>query len=132
MSTKLNTVLRARLLERYNTDFGGGELRVYTLTQPVDPNDVPTGVLLGTSTLPATPFTSAVDGVINKNGSWLGEIIATGAAGWFRMYSSDFLSWVDGDVTAVGGGGVIEMTDLNFVSGNVFVVDTVTITQPAE
>lgn len=130
MSTRFNTVLRNRVLLEYRKQFASGQLRIYSSTLPLGVNDPVGGVLLAVCQLGSQPFTTPVAGVMEKDGVWVAEVIATGTAGWFRIFSPDFESWIDGTVTLVAGGGTMEVNDLAFVTGNVVLVNSVVITQP--
>src|ERR1043165_5396967 len=79
------------------TFYGGGELKIYTGSQPATADTAPTGTLLVTITLPATPWaagSSAIPSVANKSGTWSGVAVANGdldgadSPGWFRIKTS--------------------------------------------
>ncbi|MGH9251749.1 MAG: hypothetical protein ACRD0W_19845 [Acidimicrobiales bacterium] len=89
-----------------------GRVRVYTGAQPASANDAPTGTLLlefncenpaygassaGSAALDATPVLAAVG-------------LAAGTAGWCRVVNRDVATVFDGDVTATGGGGVMQLS----------------------
>lgn len=130
MTIKFNAAIRNDVLSGYEQLFANGQLRIYSSTQPLSVNDPVGGALLALSVLPADPFTTPINGVIEKNGVWVGEIIATGTAGWFRLFSNDFEHWIDGTITVPAAGGDMEIDSLAFEVGNVFIVSSVSITQP--
>lgn len=131
MTIRFNSDLRNDVLSEYARRFSNGQLRIYSSTLPLSVEDPVGGELLAVCELPDDPFTTPTNGVMSKNGIWVGEIIATNTAGWFRIFSQDFNSWLDGTVTATGGGGDLEVDDVAFVSGNVLLVDSITISQVA-
>lgn len=111
--------------------FEGGELEIYTGSQPASANDAPTGTLLATIALPVDAFGAASGGVLSKNGTWNDTVDATGTAGWARMKDSGGTINMDMAVTATGGGGEIELDSTSLVAGGIVTVSTFTITQPA-
>lgn len=132
MSIRFNHGVRNKILEQYRTEFSNGQLRMYSSTIPLSPNDPVSGVLLAVFELPDVPFTPPEEGSMDKDGVWVGEIIASGTAGWFRLFSQDFESWIDGTLTTTGGGGDIELDSVSFTTGNVAIVTTINFTQPEE
>jgi len=81
--------------------FRQGVMRIFTGTQPTDPDDAESGTLLveisqGSAAFVADTlanglnFGAVVDGVIAKETGevWSGAATATGTAGWFRFYDN--------------------------------------------
>lgn len=132
MATRLNTALRNILADATASQFNNGIIEIYTGTQPATANDAPTGTLLATVELSNPAFSSAASGIASKSGSWTAIAVSTDDAGWFRMKSSDGLVVKDGSVTATGGGGEIELSNITITTGSVVVINSATITQPAE
>ena len=132
MATRLNTALRNVLADATASQFNDGTIEIYTGAQPASANDASTGTLLATVELPNPAFSAASSGVASKNGTWTALAVETDEAGWFRMKSSDGLTIKDGAVTAVAGGGEIELSNITITSGSVVVINSATITQPAE
>lgn len=126
MATRINTAQRNMLADS-GIDFGGGVAEVRSGAQPASANDVASGVLLASITLPTPALTAAVDGVRSKSGVWSAVAAATGTAGYVRLISATGDRRMD---LAVG----IEVTftpDANITSGATVTVDTVSITVPA-
>lgn len=132
MTTRFDNALRSAVADAVAAEFAGGTIELYTGSQPASAEDAATGTLLATVNLPSPAFSAATNGVASKDGSWSGVAVATGDAGWFRMYDSGQAKHKDGVVTATGGGGEIEISDLSVVTGDTVIVDTASVTQPAE
>lgn len=131
MTIRFNLDLRNDVLSEYARQFSNGQLRIYSSTLPLSVDDPVGGQLLAVCELPDEPFTTPSNGVMEKNGVWVGEIIASNTAGWFRIFSQDFNAWLDGTVTATGGGGDLEVDSVAFVTNNVFIVNAISVTQAA-
>lgn len=69
--------------------FAGGNIKIYTGTQPTNPSDAPTGTLLVTIDNSGTGLTfgDAASGSVSKTSgeTWEGTAGATGTAGWARL-----------------------------------------------
>lgn len=108
-----------------------GTLKIYTGSQPADPNTTATGTLLATITLPNPAFGSASSGVATLLGvSLTGTGVAAGTAGWFRIQQGAGTGVIDGAVTATGGGGQLELATTTVSVGLSVTVTSGTITQP--
>lgn len=116
------------------TDVGGaGSLRIYTGSQPADADTAPSGTLLVTIALAATAF-----GAANSSGTATlastprsGTGAAAGTAGWFRVLSGGGATVFDGQVTATGGGGQLELDNTSIAVGQTVNISSLTYTQPA-
>ena len=122
------------------TFYGGGELKIYSGSQPATADTAPTGTLIVTITLPATPFaaaSNAAPSVAAKQGVWSGAAVASvdlggaGSPGWFRIKTSGGADPIDGVVGAVGSGAQLELDVLNITSGQTVNVNSGTMTQLA-
>lgn len=121
------------------TFYGGGTLEIYTGSQPATPDTAPTGTLLVTIDLPATPWgagTSAIPSVASKSGVWSGVAVDDGdlsgadAPGWFRIKTSADAAPIDGECGAVGSGAELELDTLNITTGLTINIGAGTMTQP--
>lgn len=109
---------------------GPGTLKIYSGAQPATPATAASGTLLATITLgdPAFGAPSAGSAALGDPASvnW----VASGTAGWARFADSAGAVVMDGDVTATGGGGVVELSSTTAVSGNPVDISGGTYTQP--
>ena len=140
MALRISTGLRNTLLDSgIQSVFNSGILDIYSGSQPAAANDVPSGTLLASITLPADAFAAAGSGAVAKSGTWSDSSANnTGTAGWFRLKtsadtgaSSTTEARMDGSITATGGGGNMELDSTSITSGQAVTVSTFTITQPA-
>lgn len=129
--------------------FKRGVLKIYTGYQPATADTAFSGTLLVTISLASGTFVSgapangldfgeASAGVISKaSGVWSGVAIATGTAGWFRLYAnpadaggaSTTLPRLDGMVST--SGAELNMSSTSIVTGSTITIDTFTVTFPA-
>ena len=69
--------------------FNGGQIEIYTATQPTSADDAPTGTKLITidNSGVGLTFDDATGGVLSKAAgeTWTGTCVATGQAGWARL-----------------------------------------------
>jgi hypothetical protein len=109
-----------------------GEFRLYSGSQPDDPDDVPVGTLLVTIKNGASgiTFADASDGVLSKPAAetWSGACVATGTAGWFRIVAPGDLGTDNGtdcrmDGTVATSGGQLNFTSLAFTLGSTQTID---------
>ena len=103
-----------------------GNVKIYTGTQPTDPDDAPTGTLLVTINNGGTGITfgDAADGVLSKTvgETWSGVGADTGTAGYFRLCAYADLGTDNGtdcriDGTVATSGGELNFGSLAFTSG---------------
>jgi hypothetical protein len=117
-------------------------INVYSGTQPTSADDAPSGTLLCTfysdGAATGLEFDDAASGVISKKSTetWSGTAVASGTAGWFRLYqagdggaSSTTDCRLDG--ACATSGGQLNMSSLSISSGAVQTISTFQITQPA-
>jgi len=128
MALRYNTALINELVSTFE-GFEGGDLEIYTGTQPATANTAASGTLLATIVLPADAFNAASGGVLSKNGTWDDTVDATGTAGWARL-SNGAIS-MDMNITATGDGGEITLDNISLITGGTVTVSTFNITQPA-
>lgn len=132
MSLRKNVALVNAESDAFGAFFNGGTLKIYTGSQPADPNAVASGTLLCTITLPNPAFGAASAGSISKSGTWSAVAGDTGTAGYVRMASSDTLKTLDITVTESGAGGDAIIDDDAIVNGNTVTVTSCTVTMPAQ
>ena len=109
---------------------GAGTLKIYTGSQPTDPQTAASGTLLATVTLIDPAFGSASSGTATGSDPASVNASATGTAGWFRAADSNGNAVFDGTVTATGGGGTMELSTTSLVSGSPVDITALSYTQP--
>lgn len=147
MALRLSTGLRNAMLSTndFSTEMNLSKIDIYSGTQPSSAdNAVPAGSTLlvtisesGGAT--GLTFDAASNGSIEKASAetWSGTAVASGTAGWFRMYesggspasSSSTESRLDGSVAVSGGDINISSTSVS--SGATQTVSSFTLTLPA-
>lgn len=110
---------------------GAGTIKIYTGSQPADADDAETGTLLATIPCSDPAFGSASAGSASANAIAPVAASATGTAGWFRAEDSTGANVLDGNITATGGGGNMELNSTSLVSGVDVDITTWTVTMPA-
>lgn len=101
---------------------GAGLLRIYSGSAPTNVDDAPTGDLLAELTLNDPAFGNAADA--NPGATATANAITadnsannTGTAGYFRAVDSDGNAVIQGDITASGGGGDLEINSTSIAAG---------------
>lgn len=129
---KFSTTLRNNMLDEI-TSFAStsAKILIYSGTQPAG-GGAASGTLLATLTANASQFAASASGGILTLSSITGATaVATGTAAWFRITKSDDTWVMDGDVTVTGGGGDLELDNINVtINGTVGMSGTNTITAP--
>ena len=123
------------IVDRLDAGAGAGKLRIYSGSQPANP-DVAVGaqVLLVEFALGDPAFGAAADA--NPGGRATANAIAdvaaavTGTASWFRALDSNNVAILDGDVTATGGGGDLTLNSVSIVEAVNQSITSWTVTQP--
>lgn len=110
---------------------GAGTLKIRTGPQPADADDAATGTLLVTITLPDPAFGASAAGTATAGAITPVAAAATGTAGWFRVEDSDANTVFDGNVTATGGGGDLELNTTSLVASENVTISAFTFTVPA-
>ena len=88
------------------------------------------GTVLATLNLPSDWMAPAANGVKQMAGTWQDlSADATGQAGHFRIKNSaGTVCHIQGTVTATGGGGDMEVDNVNFAAGQQFTITAFQIT----
>ncbi len=127
---KLGTTLRTALANAMAGLWNSGTVKIYSGSQPADPQTAPSGTLLATINIPSTAFGAASSGVASKSGTWSATVANSGTAGWFRMTSSDTTEIMDGTVDVAGNSPDMVLDSTSLVASGTVTVSTFTITQP--
>jgi hypothetical protein len=114
-----------------DADAGAGSIKIYTGAQPTSANDPASGTLLATVVLADPAFGAAATGTVTGTDPASATAVATGTAGWFRLSDNSGDTVFDGDVTATGGGGTLELSSVSITSGGAVDITALSITMPA-
>jgi len=127
MTIKLDTSIRNAIVDEIVTNLGSGDVKIYTGTQPADPDSAATGTLLCTISI-SSGMTSASSGSSSLTSApESGTANATGTAGWARLISGGYN--IDGSVATSGGDFTINT--LSIVSGGSVSLTAFSINQAA-
>lgn len=147
MALRLSTGLRQALLgtAAFKTEFTACFINIYSGSQPTSPDDPASGTLLATiySNNPTdtlgVSFDAPVAGVISKAAAetWAGTALASGTAGYFRIYeatddpslSSTTNSRLDGAIAT--SGGEMNMSSTAIVAAAVQTITSFNVTLPS-
>lgn len=113
-----------------------GRLRIYSGTQPADADaGIGGATLLAELNMSNPAFGASADQ--NPNARATASTItddssadATGTAAWFRIVDRDGNGVIDGDVTANGGGGDLQLNSINLTAGANVSVSSLTVDLP--
>jgi hypothetical protein len=131
MAVRLSANLANSLADAIDSFLGNaGTIKIYTGTQPATADTAASGTLLATFTLGSPGFGNASGGVITLSGTPLTvAAVATGTAGWFRIWKSDGTTAVlDGSVGT--SGHQINLNTTSITSGVNVTITSGTITMP--
>ncbi len=124
------TVANEMLNAAYEPDSDGGQLQIYTGTQPAAGGGALSGnTLLATLTFGTPAFPGASGGVLTANAITSGTAGNTGTATWFRMTKSNGTTvLLDGSVGTSGADCNLNSTSIT--SGGTVSCSSFTITEP--
>lgn len=138
MTTRLAALSRNAacdaVVDRVDIGTGSGLIEIRSGAQPATPDTAVSGTLLATVALAEPAFSSAASGVATLLGTpYTATFVAAGVAGWFRVWdgtSGTRLAVFDGSITATGGGGDMQLSDVNIASGVTLTITGTSYTQP--
>lgn len=120
MALRLSMGLRTKLLGTNSVAglLNGGNIRIYTGSQPASPETTESGSLLAvigqTSGTGGLTWGTAASGALPKNAvTWQGTCGTAGVAGWFRCYDQNVFTGADNAGTSVRFDG-----DIGTVTGD--------------
>lgn len=96
LALKLSSATADQFTTLDATVWDGGTLNIYSGSQPTDPDDAPSGTLLGSIPLPTPAFGPLVAGQATQLDPWTGAATGNGVAGWFRLFDSTGDYSIDG------------------------------------
>jgi hypothetical protein len=114
---------------------GAGYVQIRTGAAPTNCEDANSGTLLATLTCSDPAFGAAVDlapGARATASAITGDTSAdaTGTAAHFRAFDSNNVCVLQGDVTATGGGGAMELNSVSINTGVAVDITSWTVTVP--
>jgi hypothetical protein len=120
MTLKFSVAVRNAELDAIETAIGASAvLKIRTGAPPTNIADADSGTVLATMTLPSDWMAAASNGSKAKNGTWedtAGD--ADGAAEHFRIYASNGTTQhMQGTISGTGGGGDMELNNVNIATG---------------
>lgn len=131
MAIQLSVAVRNARLDAIETAIGTSPiLRIRTGAAPASCATADSGTALATLNLPADWMANAASGSKSMSGTWQDSSAdASGTAGHFRIYDSTGTTChLQGTVTATGGGGDLQVDNVNFATGQQFTVTSFTLT----
>lgn len=133
MSFQLSVEARNALLDALETQAGTAPiLKIRSGAAPANCAAADSGTVLASLTLPSDWMAAAASGQKAMSGSWADNSAdAAGTAGHFRLYKSDGTTccW-QGNITATGGGGAMELDNTVLASGQAFSITAFALTAP--
>jgi hypothetical protein len=130
VAVQLSTGVRNARLDQLETTVGTAPLfRLYSGSAPADCATAASGTKLVETTLPSDWMANAASGSKAKSGTWSSTAVASGTAGYFRVYDgAGATCHVQGAVTATGGGGDLTLDNTSINSGQTVTITTFTLT----
>lgn len=131
MAIQFSVAVRNARLDAIETAIGASPImRIRTGAAPASCATADSGTVLATLNLPADWMADAASGSKSMSGTWQdASADASGTAGHFRIYdSSGTTCHLQGTVTATGGGGDLQVDNVNFATGQSFTVTSFTLT----
>lgn len=131
MALQLSETVRNARLDAIETAVGASAvLKIRTGAAPADTGQADSGTVLATLNLPADWMAAASGGQKAKAGTWEDAAAdADGEAGHFRVYASDGVTChLQGTVTGSGGGGDLELDNVNIATGQQVTITGFTLT----
>lgn len=131
MSIQFSVDVRNARLDAIETAIGPSAImRIRTGPPPASCATADAGTVLAEIALPADWMASAAAGSKTMSGTWQDTSAdASGVAGHFRIYDSTGATChLQGTVTATGGGGDLQVDNVNFAVGQQFTVTSFTLT----
>lgn len=131
MAIQFSVAVRNARLDAIETAIGTSPImRIRTGAPPASCATADSGTVLATLNLPSDWMAAAASGSKSMLGTWQDAAAdASGTAGHFRIYDSTGTTChLQGTVTATGGGGDLQVDNVNFATGQQFTVTSFTLT----
>lgn len=131
MPVQFSTTTRNARLDAIESAIGvDAVLKIRSGAMPANCAAADAGTVLATLQLPTDWMAAAASGQKAMAGSWAdASADAAGTAGHFRIYASDGTTChVQGNITAVGGGGSMELDNTILAAGQSFTIESAVFT----
>lgn len=131
MTVQNSVAVRNARLDSDETAIGVSPImKIFTGAQPADCAQASSGTVLATLSLPSDWMAAAANGQKAKLGTWQdASCDASGTAGHYRIFdSTGTVCHEQGSVTATGGGGDMQVDNVNFAAGQSFTITAYTKT----
>lgn len=129
MTLKLTAAVAQSLATALATAVGSGaSIEIRTGTKPATPETAASGTLL--CTVPISGAFTAASGSITSADPASATPVAAGTAGYFRLKTSGGTAIIDGDITATGGGGDMQLATTALTTGTPVDLGVPTFTIP--
>lgn len=128
---ELSSVVRSGMIASIEASIGASPiLQIRSLAKPATCADPDTGFVLATLLLPADWMQNPVAGAASKSGTWQDiNADSTGTAEHFSIYDAGLaVRHMQGDVTVTGGGGAMEINNVNIVIAQMVTVTAFSLT----
>lgn len=125
MALQFSTTVRNARLDAIETAIGTSAiLKIRSGAAPANCGAADSGAVLATLNLPSDYMANAASGAKAKSGTWDDNSAdAAGTAGHFRIYASDGTTChMQGNITATGGGGSMELDNTVLAAGQQFTI----------
>lgn len=131
MAFQLSVAVRNAQLDEYEAQHGASaKLELRTGAQPANCAAADAGTLLVDMTLPADWMAPAAGGSVSKQGTWQANAIAAGVIAHFRTKdNAGTTCHSQGSVTGSGGGGQMELNNVNVADTQSVTILTYTLDQ---
>jgi len=128
----INPLINDRLAKLLADAGNSAILRIWTGSMPAHCATADSGSKLTEDTIPSGGgawMGSPSAGAVAMTGTWTLNGIASGTAGYFRIYDSGITKcYMQGTITATGGGGDMTLDNTSIASSQVITVNSFTIT----
>jgi len=122
-------VLNAKLDAIESTIGTAPKMQFFTGSMPATCVTADSGTKLVDTALPSDWMAAASTHAKAKTGTWTLTGIASGSAGYFRIYdSAGSVCHMQGTITATGGGGDLTLDNVSVASSQVITISAFTIT----
>lgn len=130
MSLQYSVAVRNAQLDQVEAIAGTSALfRLYTGSAPADCATAASGTKLVEIGCPSDWMAAASAGSKAKSGTWSASAVASGTAGYWRIYdSAGTTCHAQGTVTLTGGGGDVTLDNTNIQSGQTVTMNSFTLT----